>query len=219
MALPPGRSKKGLPPEEALARWSDPQAYAEIKDANPRSMTLEQERRREALVKAFVARLKAGALVASGIPNGALGREPIRPSLWDGLEIGYDLDDIAGLGHVFNNAEFFEPAAVPLNVEDPPNWLSELAAEPAKGFKHSPDYRHVSCGSHEFMLGPIQARVVAQLHEVASGDNPWLSGKGVLEQAGSRSLRMSDLFKAQKNWRSLIESDGRGSYRLRPPPT
>ena len=43
---------------------------------------------------------------------------------------------------------------------------------------------------------------------------PWQSGKAILAAAGSRSLKMSDVFKSKKNWRLLIESDGRGAYRL-----
>ena len=39
-------------------------------------------------------------------------------------------------------------------------------------------------------------------------------GKAILAAAGSRSLKMSDVFKSKKNWRLLIESDGRGAYRL-----
>ena len=30
----------------------------------------------------------------------------------------------------------------------------------------------------------------------------------------AQNLKMSDVFKSQKQWRSLIESNGRGNYRL-----
>ena len=45
--------------------------------------------------------------------------------------------------------------------------------------------------------------------------DPWQHGRYILEEAGSNLLRMIDLFKSQPQWRSLIESDRRGSYRLR----
>ena len=55
---------------------------------------------------------------------------------------------------------------------------------------------------------------VRALHEAARRGEPWQSGKAILAAAGSRSLKMSDVFKSKKNWRLLIESDGRGAYRL-----
>ena len=50
--------------------------------------------------------------------------------------------------------------------------------------------------------------------KIAGRGEPWQSGKAILAAAGSRSLKMSDVFKSKKNWRLLIESDGRGAYRL-----
>lgn len=84
--------------------------------------------------------------------------------------------------------------------------------EPA--FTASPDYQDVSCNGHRFRLGPIQAEVVRALHEATLADDPWRSGKAILSAAGSKSLRMADVFKSQKNWRELICSNRRGGYRL-----
>lgn len=81
-------------------------------------------------------------------------------------------------------------------------------------FIASADYREVRCDGCHFRLGPIQARVVRALRETALAGEPWRSGKAVLSSAGSRSLRMADLFKSQKEWRRLIRSDHRGCYRL-----
>lgn len=81
-------------------------------------------------------------------------------------------------------------------------------------FSASPDYHEVHCGEHQFRLGPIQAQVVRALHEAARRGEAWQSGKAILSAAGSKSLKMSDVFKSQKQWRSLIESNGRGNYRL-----
>lgn len=81
-------------------------------------------------------------------------------------------------------------------------------------FSASPDYQDVHCGGHQFRLGPIQAQVVRALHEAARRGEAWQSGKAILSAAGSKSLKMSDVFKSQKQWRSLIESNGRGNYRL-----
>ena len=81
-------------------------------------------------------------------------------------------------------------------------------------FSASPDYQDVRCSGHQFRLGPIQAQVVRALHEAARRGEAWQSGKEILSAAGSKSLKMSDVFKSQKQWRSLIESNGRGNYRL-----
>ncbi len=81
-------------------------------------------------------------------------------------------------------------------------------------FRASSDYREVRCNGHDFKLGPIQAEVVRILHEALRAGQPWQNGKAVLTAAGSKSLRMADVFKSKKNWRLLILSDGKGSYRL-----
>ncbi len=52
------------------------------------------------------------------------------------------------------------------------------------------------------------------LHAAAQGGSPWQNGKAILSRAGSKSLRMADVFKSQKDWRNLIRSDLRGGYRL-----
>lgn len=84
----------------------------------------------------------------------------------------------------------------------------------AGGFHASADYQSVRCHGREFRLGPIQAQVVRILHAAAKRGDPWQSGKAVLSQAGSRSLKMADVFKSKKDWPLLIESNGRGAYRL-----
>lgn len=81
-------------------------------------------------------------------------------------------------------------------------------------FIHSADYFEVRCSGCRFKLGPIQAEVVRALHKAAQAGAPWQNGKAILSGAGSKSLRMADVFKSQKDWRHLIRSDRRGGYRL-----
>lgn len=81
-------------------------------------------------------------------------------------------------------------------------------------FIYSVDYQEVRCNGDRFKLGPIQAEVVRALHAAALAGEPWQNGKAILCGAGSKSLRMADVFKSQKNWRRLIRSDRRGGYRL-----
>ena len=86
--------------------------------------------------------------------------------------------------------------------------------KPADAFSASADYSHIRCNGREFRLGPIQVQVVRILHAAARRGDPWQSGKAVLWEAGSRSLKISDIFKSKKDWPLLIESNGRGAYRL-----
>jgi hypothetical protein len=90
-------------------------------------------------------------------------------------------------------------------------------------FRHVNDYGEVRVAGRVFNLGHVQSRVVKQLHRAAITGDPWCSGKALLAGAGSSSTRVADLFKSQRDWRQLIESDRRGNYRLRllfsdPPP-
>lgn len=81
-------------------------------------------------------------------------------------------------------------------------------------FEHRHDFSEVVLGDRTYILGSIQARVVRILYEAATNGKPWQHGKAVLAEAGSSCTRLSDLFKAQKDWRKLIQSDKRGRYRL-----
>ena len=84
----------------------------------------------------------------------------------------------------------------------------------AGAFIASADYQDIRCNGRRFKLGRIQAEAVRLLHEAALAGEPWQSGKAILASAGSKSLRMADVFKSQQDWRQLIRSDRRGGYRL-----
>jgi hypothetical protein len=88
------------------------------------------------------------------------------------------------------------------------------ASAMTSAFSATADYNEVRCNDLQFRLGPIQAQVVRALHAAALAGEPWQSGKAILSAAGSKSLKMSDVFKSQKHWRELIDSNGRGAYRL-----
>jgi hypothetical protein len=79
----------------------------------------------------------------------------------------------------------------------------------ATEFWHSPTYDVVRLRGVEFRLGPNRSEAVRKLHEASKTDRPWVPGKRLLAK------RMVDTFKNLKpSWRILIESDGRGNYRL-----
>ncbi|MBM3952648.1 MAG: hypothetical protein FJ311_14495 [Rhodospirillales bacterium] len=84
-------------------------------------------------------------------------------------------------------------------------------------FEHRDGYKEIDLQGRTFHLGPCQAKVVRVLHEAAKSGSPWRHGKAVLGEAGSSCSRMADLFKTQKDWRTLILSDRKGRYRLNLP--
>jgi hypothetical protein len=97
--------------------------------------------------------------------------------------------------------------------------LLRAGAPRGPAFHQLNDYSEVYVSGLIFKLGSVQSRVVRQLHKAALTGEPWCNGKTVLEAAGSACTRLADLFKSQRHWRELIESDGRGRYRLLLPPS
>jgi hypothetical protein len=101
----------------ALRHWSDPETYSELVRLSGRKETddlpsherssdfirdtatrKEYDRQREAVEEAFRLKLIDGIIVCSAIPEHGDGREMIKPSLWEELEIAYDLDgDLYGI--------------------------------------------------------------------------------------------------------------------------
>lgn len=84
-------------------------------------------------------------------------------------------------------------------------------------FQHSNDYRHITLNGYEFHLGDVQARIVEQLHDAVHSRQPWVHGKTLIYQSGSRAFRLRDIFKHKREWRHLITSNDRGYYRLNVP--
>ena len=72
----------------------------------------------------------------------------------------------------------------------------------------------VRFGGETFSLGRFQAHVVRILHHAAQSGQPWCRGVDILSEIECSTLRMSDLFKSKRGWRTLIESNSRGMYRL-----
>lgn len=77
-------------------------------------------------------------------------------------------------------------------------------------------FRKVHHNGTDFRFDEMQAAVMQRLYDAAMEGDPWQNGKQLLEQAGSLSFTMQNIFKSNPHWRKLIESDKRGSYRLQP---
>ncbi|MGJ5029100.1 hypothetical protein ACQR1I_19835 [Bradyrhizobium sp. HKCCYLS2038] len=94
---------------------------------------------------------------------------------------------------------------------------TEANVQSGDAFLHRNNYAEVVLNGEIFRLGILQASVVRELHHAAQSDNPWRHGKELLMNCNASTMRMVDLFKAKRNWRTLIVSDGRGYYRLNVP--
>ncbi len=244
MAISDGRPARGLTPEEALKRWSDPDAWAamnEYADARESISTeggrsphelrhREYVKRREPLDSALVEKLESAQLVGTttgDIPDPHHGRFVIHKSLWCELDIDYEMEDAAGGSQVFENLEIAQISAIPRNVTSIPHWVEEELkrlngdaadigdTEPFDGIIHDARFRHATVLGQDYTFGDIQANIIRILHDAAGTQNPWRFGKVMLAEAGSASRNINELFSSKKDWRTLIESDGRGYYRLR----
>ena len=79
----------------------------------------------------------------------------------------------------------------------------------------SNNYQNIQIGEQSFTFGTIQAKIIKRLHEASQHESPWVNGKQLLHYAGSNGDKLRDVFKSQPAWREIIESDGRGYYRLK----
>jgi len=228
-------SRKGLSPDAAFSRWSDPDSYQElvalagITDLPPLTGSNHRFRdpndqkkyyaKRTSMETAFRNRLLNADFFASAIDRHASRREVIHPTLWELLHVHYELDEIVGMGRRYESAEFFALDSIPLNVRPIPDWLdAELGAAGLNAFRHDQDFRHIVLHGIEYALSPLHAKVVAVLHQALLNDEPWQPGKDILERAGSQQMKMVDVFKSRADWRAFIDSDAKGMYRLRMDP-
>lgn len=228
------RPKRGLAPEAALAKWSDAALYKELvalagtDDLPPAHLCehvsrdparqKEYRAKREHVEEAFRTKLQDGEILSSAIPKYSNAREIFDPSLWDLLYVSYELNEVVGGGRRYETPEFFIRTEIPLNVRNIPTWLdTELAAAGLNHFSHDHSYRHIVLNGHQFALSELHAKVVTVLHQAALAGEPWQHGQSVLEKAGSRQLKMVDVFKSRNDWRTFIDSDGKGMYRLKIP--
>ncbi len=92
--------------------------------------------------------------------------------------------------------------------------IGMLSPAREEGTTFDPAFRQVRFQGREFTFGPIQSTIVRKLYEAAKSGNPWMSGKQLLQDAGSASFHLKNIFTRQLYWRELIISNARGLYRL-----
>lgn len=104
--------------------------------------------------------------------------------------------------------EHYQGIIAAANIVSPAGWNSEQAGRGERML--------FSFGGTNFQLGSQQTKAVQTLIEQHRRGNEWIRGRVLLDAAGSKCLKVVDLFKSQANWRQLIISDGKGWYRINP---
>lgn len=144
-----------------------------------------------------------------------------------GLAYDWSLGNLTAPDYLFWCVEFFLPndppykfknlverhvtLVAPASAASLPKVTSPHAPAP---FWHDEDYVHVRLHGREFTLSKLQAKIVGALHDAARSDHPWVHLEVLRERVGFETAKLQGLFRRQKAWKQLIQSDGRGGYRL-----
>jgi hypothetical protein len=235
---------KGVDLEEALRRTSDPAEYQQWLDAHrawsehPHQGSKESQRLRdvasdllEGLRRDLVEQLISGDLVASGFklpiePDSR--RVTIAADLWELLDIDFARSEAEARGIRLIRIEVLKPAinvtrAMKFSpilfgpVPDKGHQREHLPADVPMAFTHSADFSKVELGPHSFTFGAAAANVLRLLDQNSARVGGWMHGKTLMAEAGANGTKVGDLFKRHidPSWKLLIESDGRGHYRLK----
>lgn len=87
-------------------------------------------------------------------------------------------------------------------------------ARPAQA-THSPDFRSLNWYGDPYKFSAVQAAVVKVLWEARDNGTPDVGQQALLEEAGSESTRLVDVFKRNEAWGIVIvPGESAGTYRL-----
>lgn len=76
-----------------------------------------------------------------------------------------------------------------------PLW-DNMPVEPINNIAINNDCDIIYIGKTFYSFGPIQAKIIRELHKAAQTNNPWLLGKNLLVDSGARTVHLKDLFKS-----------------------
>jgi predicted secreted protein len=95
--------------------------------------------------------------------------------------------------------------------------VSEDDSSTPPAFAHTADYRAITLDGQSYVLSTTRAALIRVFHEAWLSGQPWLPMKGALEQAGSESTRLVDVFGPMPGWRKILLCDRCGNWRLNLP--
>lgn len=207
--MPVYKFLRGLPLEEALRKCSDPCDVEQCDELRGRWLRAGDAHFRayvDARIKLegpFVEKLSSSALLASAFQaplDRGSWRWMVSSSLWEILRIDYEQSEATAHGLHLIQVEVYGGAAMDRAKRLAPERAPEVAAEPAIAppmratdeFEHSADYSRVVIRGLIYQLGPTQANVVRILHEASQTEQVWRNGKQLMDDAGSKSLKVSD---------------------------
>ena len=82
-------------------------------------------------------------------------------------------------------------------------------------FKHSPDYRSVMFKDRHYTFTSNAAQAVQLLHEQYLNGTPEIGKDYILEELGTPSERLRDIFQCCPRWKEIIvPGKKKGTYRL-----
>lgn len=129
----------------------------------------------------------------------------------DDLEVAYD--DLVILAE--GKAQLEEHLGLRANGETVVEVIGKaMGPQMPRAAVTDPAFRHIKYKGRDYQMGTVQAAVVKRLYEAAKDGDPWQSGKRILQDVGSETFAIKDVFTRQPFWRELIMSDNRGMYRL-----
>jgi hypothetical protein len=214
----------GLSLEEALKKYSPPAQYAEVQhlkelmdDAAEYNqvryarLKLRWRQIREPLEAAFRQELESGKFILCGsVRDGDFNFWGIQETSWNAIDPRWLRGAV--IEYEFNTVRYDLSHYEDVRVSGVTPAAQSCEA-PDRAFRQEANYRRVWLNGQYYQLGEKQAKVVKVLHQAqANNEGGWCEGKLLLAAAGSDSMRLNDLFKRKPG---LIESDGRGLYRLR----
>ncbi len=125
-------------------------------------------------------------------------------------------------GDWLTDMELPEPGEKPETATDGAGQGGNAAAHELEQFpaRHSQDFRSVHWFGTDYSFTALQAAIVRELWAAWEQGTPDLSDARLLTRANSAGDRLSDLFKSQPAWGSMIVSGStKGTRRLRGPST
>ena len=96
--------------------------------------------------------------------------------------------------------------------------MNDKELQGSTDFRHSSDYRCVTLKGKHYTFTSLAAQAIQILHEHYLQDTPDVGKDYILEELGTPSKRLRDIFQYCPDWKELIvPGEKKGTYRLNLP--